>query len=286
MSSVFVSTSSDDQTLIDNKVTQTEEKNDDQKLIDNEATQTEEKNDDDDVICLDDDNRVIFEVQNKTKQASIRRYLVPIDPDNMRQMYFMSEADKRASNNSFLLWKDKGDKDCSECKNLKTPCDATLFMLPKATRRQLLKRCGRKTGKHFMEENYCLLCQIDNPQSDYCYNNIWKDDGNARLYKSEWIQLQDASAEQVQAFRLYKSEWTQLQDAIMYKWKEMAKMEKITIEFVLQFVKRWDEIIGGDLPSYITKYLSKWKLIIDNVNNKCPCNANSQCQCQCNEDSD
>ena len=42
MSSVFVSTSSDDQTLIDNKVTQTEEKNDDQKLIDNEATQTEE----------------------------------------------------------------------------------------------------------------------------------------------------------------------------------------------------------------------------------------------------
>ena len=265
MSSVFVSTSSDDQTLIDNKVTQTEEKNDDQKLIDNEATQTEEKNDDDDVICLDDDNRVIFEVENKTKQASIRRYLVPIDPDNMRQMYFMSEADKRASNNSFLLWKDKGDKDCSECKNLKTPCDATLFMLPKATRRQLLKRCGRKTGKHFMEENYCLLCQIDNPQSDYCYNNIWKDDGNARIYQDELIQLEDA---------------------IMYKWKEMAKMEKITIEFVLQFVKRWDEIIGGDLPSYITKYLSKWKLIIDNVNNKCPCNANSQCQCQCNEDSD
>ena len=83
MSSVFVSTSSDDQTLIDNKVTQTEEKNDDQKLIDNEATQTEEKNDDDDVICLDDDNRVIFEVENKTKQASIRRYLVPIDPYKM-----------------------------------------------------------------------------------------------------------------------------------------------------------------------------------------------------------
>ena len=42
------------------------------------------------------------------------------------------------------LWSTDGEIDCSQCKSLKTPCDATLFMLPRLTRLQLLKKCGRQ----------------------------------------------------------------------------------------------------------------------------------------------
>ena len=38
------------------------------------------------------------------------------------------------------LWSTDGEIDCSQCKSLKTPCDATLFMLPRLTRLQLLKK--------------------------------------------------------------------------------------------------------------------------------------------------
>ena len=47
------------------------------------------------------------------------------------------------------LWSTDGEIDCSQCKSLKTPCDATLFMLPRLTRLQLLKKkCGRQGNRH------------------------------------------------------------------------------------------------------------------------------------------
>ena len=125
------------------------------------------------------------------------------------------------------LWSTDGEIDCSQCKSLKTPCDATLFMLPRLTRLQLLKKCGRQGNRHFMDGwKYCLLCKIQNPQQKGCLYNIWDEDGDLNTWKEDGI--------------------IHLVTVIENRWKEMVVMGKISQEFVDVYKERWSEIFDDD----------------------------------------
>ena len=206
----------------------------------------DDNDDDDDDNCVNHQPgydatcvRQVTSTKTQILKSNGRKRKIDIHVNSdFKRAYFMSEEDKRASADSYCLWSTKGEIDCSQCKKLNTPCDATLFILPHPTRFQLLQRCGREGGKHFMEEKYCLLCKIQNPQKEFCPNNIWGCDGNLNTYKDGLIQIMEA---------------------VENRWEEMLVMKKISPDFVERFAKRWDEIFGGKLPSYMKNYLSQWK---------------------------
>ena len=108
-------------------------------------------------------------------------------------IYQLTEEEIMASQHSQALWASNGSPDCSQCEKQKTPCDACLWFLPQSTRTQLLRRCQRDPGTHFMDENcVCLLCGIEAPQNQICHSNIWNENGELSTYKDGIIVLEDA----------------------------------------------------------------------------------------------
>ena len=110
--------------------------------------------------------------------------------DNIVQL---TEEEMMASQHSQALWTSNGSPDCSACEKQRTPCDACLWFLPQNTRSQLLRRCQRNPGTHFMDDNcVCLLCGVEAPQNQICHSNIWDENGELSTYKDGLIILEDA----------------------------------------------------------------------------------------------
>ena len=93
-----------------------------------------------------------------------------------------TEEELQASADSYCIWTTNGSINCSRCKILNTPCDACLYFLPKETRKQLLRRCGRRHTKHLMDGEKCVLCGVRAPQNQRCRSNIWDEDGELSCF--------------------------------------------------------------------------------------------------------
>ena len=97
------------------------------------------------------------------------------------------------------LWSTDGEIDCSQCKSLKTPCDATLFMLPRLTRLQLLKKNVK-------------AIDIWDEDGDL---NTWKEDGIIHLVtviENRWKEMVVMGKISQEFVDVYKERWSEIFD--------------------------------------------------------------------------
>lgn len=100
------------------------------------------------------------------------------------------------------LWSTDGEIDCSQCKSLKTPCDATLFMLPRLTRLQLLKK------KNVVDK----AIDIWDEDGDL---NTWKEDGIIHLVtviENRWKEMVVMGKISQEFVDVYKERWSEIFD--------------------------------------------------------------------------
>ena len=99
------------------------------------------------------------------------------------------------------LWSTDGEIDCSQCKSLKTPCDATLFMLPRLTRLQLLKKNVVDKAIDIWDEDGDL--------------NTWKEDGIIHLVtviENRWKEMVVMGKISQEFVDVYKERWSEIFD--------------------------------------------------------------------------